>query len=150
MRAVELADPNEESRFRAALAAFERPGAARLTIAACFDGTIRDQDFRFILADALRTPAVRLDYWRAIREHWDEKIAPLEVSLRNAIVIALSQLCLAAVMSSVREFLLAKQREDSSEVTAQAIETLRPDPPAAPRIPRELHAALAPARSPPR
>ncbi len=150
MREVELSDPQEESRFRGALASFERPAAAARTIAASFDGTIRDQDFRFTLAEGLRTTATRLDYWRAIRERWDEKIAPLETSLRNAIVVALSQLSLPAVMPAVREFLLAKRREDSAEVTAQALEGMRLDAAAAERIGRELASALEPEGSLPR
>lgn len=142
MKNVALTDVQEETRFRLALSSFADPGAVDATLVACFDGTIRDQDVRFNLHEGLRNLAARDAFWRAIRERWDAQIAPWETSLRNAVLSSLTQLTPARYREEVRAFLLAKRREDSVEVTAQALERLRLDTAAAERIASELSSAL--------
>src|SRR2546428_352820 len=79
-------EPQEEERFREALPVFRDEAATAATIAAIDDGTIRDQDLPGIFFEGLRNVAAREAYWRALRERYAPRIAPLEGLRRNAVV----------------------------------------------------------------
>jgi puromycin-sensitive aminopeptidase len=135
-------DVQEEKRFQLPLAFFEDAGAADAAIRATFDGTIREQDLMFVLEEAVQNGAARDRYLRAMEERWDERIAPLEQSLRQYIIRAVSRVGIPLAPAMTR-LLRAKQVADTAESTAQALERLRLGDRTAERIREQLVSAFA-------
>ena len=133
LRAVRATDPQDERRFRDALALF--PGA-RLTLEAIDDGTVRDQDLAGIFHRGLRNVVARESYWRALRERYDRRIAPLEGMVRNGIIAAAAELTPAHLAEEADAFLSQVAESDSQEVVPRLRESLRLAAGAARRIER--------------
>ena len=135
-------DPQDERRIRDALAAFSDPRATDATIEALFDGTIRDQDLPGILFAAFRNITGRDAYWRAFRERYAERIAPLEGLVRQGAVSSVAQLTPDSLATEAGEFLAGLADPDMREVAARTRESLRLTSRAARRIAADLPRAL--------
>jgi len=136
-------DPQDERRLRDALTAFSDPRATDATIEALFDGTIRDQDLPGILFAAFRNITGRDAYWRAFRERYAERIAPLEGLVRQGAVSSVAQLTPDSLATEAGEFLAGLADPDMREVAARTRESLRLTSRAARRIAADLPRALA-------
>jgi len=133
-------EPQEEERFREALPVFRDEAATAATIAAVDDGTIRDQDLPGIFFEGLRNVAAREAYWRALRERYAPRIAPLEGLVRNAVLSSMGQLSPPTLAREADTFLAAVAEPESREVVARTRESLRLHSRAAQRIREELAA----------
>jgi len=133
-------EPQEEERFREALPVFRDEAATAATIAAIDDGTIRDQDLPGIFFEGLRNVAAREAYWRALRERYAPRIAPLEGLVRNAVLSSTGQLSPPTLAREADTFLAAVAEPESREVVARTRESLRLHSRAAQRIREELAA----------
>ena len=131
-------DPQEEKKFRDALPIFRDPAATAATIGCVDDRTIRDQDLPGVFFEGLRNVAAREDYWRALRERYAARVAPLEGLVRNAVLSATGQLSPEALASEADAFLAAVTAPDSQEVVRRTRESLRLLSRAAERIREEL------------
>ena len=136
-------DPQEERRIRDALTAFRDPRATDATITALFDGTIRDQDLPGILFAGFRNITGREAYWRAFRQRYAERIAPLEGMVRQGAVSSVAQLTPDALATEADSFLAGLDDPDMREVAARTRESLRLNSRAARRIAADLPRALA-------
>lgn len=135
LHAIGATDPQDERRFRDALALFP---SARLTLEAIDDGTVRDQDLAGIFHQGLRNVVARETYWRALRERYERRIAPLEGMVRNGILAAATQLTPVHLASEADTFLAQVAESDSQEVIPRLRESLRLAAGAARRIERGL------------
>jgi hypothetical protein len=131
-------DPQEEKKFRDALPIFRDPAATAATIACVDDRTIRDQDLPGVFFEGLRNVAAREDYWRALRERYAVRVAPLEGLVRNAVLSATGQLSPEALAREADAFLAAVTAPDSQEVVRRTRESLRLLSRAAERVREEL------------
>jgi puromycin-sensitive aminopeptidase len=135
-------DPQEELRFRGALAYFEEPRAARRAVEVCFGERIRDQDFPLLLHRMLQRPRMREHAWAAVQERWESRVRHLEPWLRQRVVTALSQVTSPALSPAVARFLEDHRAPDTGETTDRALERLRVDAGAARRMAAEVEGAL--------
>jgi hypothetical protein len=139
---LKAGEPQELPRFRPALASFRDEAATRATIACIDDGTIRDQDLHDVFWNGYRNRARRADYWRAFRDRYAARVAPLEGILRNLSLLSLSQLTPPDLAREADAFLAGITDMDAREIVARAREALRLQTTAAQRIGRELQVAL--------
>lgn len=67
--------PQEEERFRSALADVADPTAFAETLAMCADGRIRIQDAPYLLARAMQNRFCGFDAWLFLEANWDKLVA---------------------------------------------------------------------------
>jgi hypothetical protein len=141
-RSAGATDPQDEERFREALAAFADPGAIEATLASVDDGTIRDQDLSDIYRIGLRNVAARDRYWRHFQQRYATRIAPLEAMVRNGLLTTLGQLTPPELAADADAFLARIDAGDSAEVVMRTRDALRLLSRAAQRVGREMEVAL--------
>jgi len=139
---VKAGEPQEVPRFRPALATFRDEAATRATIARIDDRTIRDQDLHDVFWAGYRNRARRADYWRAFRDRYAARVAPLEGILRNSSLLSLSQLTPSDLAREADAFLAGITDADAREIVLRAREGLRLQSAAGQRIGRALAVAL--------
>lgn len=127
-------DPQELRRLLAALPAFRDPRATTATLAATFDGTIRDQDLPTIFFVGFRNPQARAAYWRAFRSHYSARISRLEGLVRQGALRSLALLTPPGLAGEADAFLAALDEPDDAEIVARTRESLRLGARAAARI----------------
>ena len=71
-RMQEAATPQEQERYRSALARFRDPASMARTLALAASGEIRSQDAPFLLSRAESNREVGEIAWAFVRDHWDE------------------------------------------------------------------------------
>ena len=71
-RMQEAATPQEQERYRSALARFRDPASMARTLALAASGEIRSQDAPFLLSRAESNREVGEIAWAYVRDHWDE------------------------------------------------------------------------------
>jgi aminopeptidase N len=143
MREAAATDPQDEKRFREALAAFADPAATQATLAAVDDGTIRDQDLSDLYHVGLRNVPARERYWRHFEDGYATRVAPLEAMVRNGALAALGHLTPPQLAADVDAFLARIDAGDGTEFVTRTRDSLRLLSRAAQRIGRELEVALA-------
>ncbi len=143
MRDAAGTDPQDEQRFKDALASFTDPEATEATIGCLDDATIRDQDLPAVYQIGLRNIAARERYWRHFQDRYASRIAPLEAMVRNGALMALGQLTPPALAADADAFLARIDAKDSAEVITRTRDALRLLSRAALRVGRELEVALA-------
>jgi puromycin-sensitive aminopeptidase len=143
MREAASTDPQDEQRFRDALARFADPQATEATLARLEDATIRDQDVPDVYHIGFRNTAARERYWQHLQQRYALHVAPLEAMVRNSVLIAVGELTPPALATAADAFLERIGGGDNAEVITQTRESLRLLSRAARRIGRELAAALA-------
>jgi puromycin-sensitive aminopeptidase len=74
-RMEQATSPQEEERFRSALADVADPTAFATTLAMCADGRIRIQDAPYLLARALQNRFCGFDAWLFLAANWDDLVA---------------------------------------------------------------------------
>jgi puromycin-sensitive aminopeptidase len=139
---VKAGEPQEVPRFRPALATFRDEAATRATIACVDDHTIRDQDLNDLFWNGYRNRARRAEYWRAFRDRYAARFAPLEGILRSFSLLSLSQLTPPDLAREADAFLAGITDADAREVVVRAREALRLQSTAGQGIGRELAVAL--------
>jgi len=143
MQEAATTDPQDEQRFRDALARFADPRATEATLARLDDATIRDQDVPDVYYIGLRNIATRERYWKHLQQGYAARIAPLEAMVRNGVLVAVGELTPPALATAADAFLAQVGGSDNAEVVTQTRESLRLLSRAAQRIGRELAAVLA-------
>ena len=73
-RMQEAATPQEQERYRSALARFRDPASMARTLALAASGEIRSQDAPFLLSRAESNREVGEIAWAYVRDHWDELV----------------------------------------------------------------------------
>ena len=136
-------DPQDEQRFRDALATFADATATMATLARLEDATIRDQDVPDVYYIGFRNVTARGLYWQHLQNRYASHIAPLEAMVRNSALAAVGQLTPPALATDADAFLASVGGGDNAEVVMQTRESLRLLSRAAQRIGEELAAALA-------
>jgi puromycin-sensitive aminopeptidase len=142
MKESELADAQEEARFRFALTEFAEAALVTRMADSIFTELIRDQDRSLMLPRMLGVPHGRREAWRVVKEQWDTRIVPMDPGGKHRIVNGLSQLTPKDLAPAVLAFLEAKRADDIKETAAQAAERLRIGAATAERIAAELPGAL--------
>ena len=71
-RMAEAPTPQEQERYRVALARFRDPALMERLLALATSDTIRPQDAPFLLSRAEMNRDVGMIAWRYVRDHWDE------------------------------------------------------------------------------
>ncbi len=142
MKESERTDAQEEARFRSGLMQFRDPVPARRIADDLFTDLIREQDNTVMLVTMLAQPHTRAEAWRAVKEHWDAKIATQDPGGKQRAVGAISALIDRPVVPDVIAFLDAKRTSDTEETTSRAIERLRILSAAAEEIARDLPGAI--------
>ena len=143
MQEAAATDPQDEQRFRDALARFADPRATEATLARLDDATIRDQDVPDVYYIGFRNIATRERYWRHLQQRYASRIAPLEAMVRNSVLIAVGELTPPALATAADAFLVRIGGGDNAEVITQTRESLGLLSRAARRVGHELAAALA-------
>ncbi|MGH7949545.1 MAG: M1 family metallopeptidase, partial [Candidatus Binataceae bacterium] len=64
--------PQEEQRYRYALAGFRKPELLRRTMEMTLDGQVRTQDAPYLLHSLLLNTTARYEAWDFMRKNWDE------------------------------------------------------------------------------
>ena len=117
--------PQEQRRILDALPLFRERAAVDATLAAVFDGKVRDQDLPGILFEAFRNTAARGDFWTAFRDAYATRISKLEAFIRQGCVMSTAQLTPGALAAEVDAFLGGLDDPDMREVVARTREMLR-------------------------
>lgn len=141
MRAAQLADPQEEARFRAALTEFADPALSARYAEAIFSDLIRDQDRALLLQrmDGLRH--ARAAAARVLMAHWD-RIATMDPGNKQRAVVSTGQLTTPELVRDVSAFLERHRTPDIRSAVAQALERMRINAATAARMADELDDAL--------
>jgi len=79
-RMLDAPTPQEQERYRAALARFRDPALMQRVLALTASDEVRPQDAPFLLARAEMNRDVGALAWRYVRDHWDELLARFAAS----------------------------------------------------------------------
>ncbi|HEX9495773.1 MAG TPA: M1 family metallopeptidase [Candidatus Limnocylindria bacterium] len=142
MKESQKTDPQEENRFRSALADFRDPAIVDRFSSVIFTDLIRDQDRTLLLLKMAALAHARGAALRTIRDGWDEFIAKMDPAGKQRAVIALGSLTPRALVDEAGALLQAKQSPDIKETVAQAAERMRLGAANAERMAGELENAL--------
>jgi puromycin-sensitive aminopeptidase len=142
MREAQLADPQEEARFRGALTEFADPALSSRFATAIFSDLIRDQDRALLLQrmDGLRH--ARAAAARALMDRWDDHIAAMDPGNKQRAVVSTGQITSPDLVAELSAFLERKQTPDIKASVAQALERMRLNAATAERMAGELADAL--------
>jgi puromycin-sensitive aminopeptidase len=104
-RMQHAASPQEEERYRYALADFPGEPEMRRTLESTLDGTIRTQDAPFIVRRALRNPSQGPTAWSFLTQRWDDLNAAIPSNLVSRMLEGVSALAEPEQASAVEAFL---------------------------------------------
>ena len=142
MREAQKTDPQEEARFRNALADFEAPALAERIARSVFTDLIRDQDRSLLYFRLLASPHARAVAWPVLKEAWDEHVTKMDPGGKQRAVNAASQLTPRPLADDAIAFLRAKETPDIQATVAQSIERIRINAATAERMAAELEDAI--------
>ena len=117
--------PQDEERFRGALADVADPSAFATTLAMCADGRIRTQDAPYLLARAMHNRFCGFDAWLFLEANWDDVIARFP---RNSIARMLAGIVTLAEpeqVTTIETFLDAHPTEQGQLIVRQHRERMR-------------------------
>src|SRR5258708_6371531 len=150
MKESQKTDPQEENRFRSALADFRDPAIVDRFSSVIFTDLIRDQDRTLLLLKMAALAHARGAALRTIRDGWDEFIAKMDPAGKQRAVIALGSLTPRALVDEAGALLQAKQSPAIKETVPHAPERIRLRPPTAQPPARDLQTAPRRIRPPAR
>ena len=125
MKEAQQSDPQEEARFRGAIADFTDPALIERYAKAIFTDLIRAQDRGLLLVRMHGLKHAREAGYRALVASWDEFIAKMDPGGKQRAVNATGQLTPPALVEQASAFLRSKQTPDIKETVAQATERMR-------------------------
>jgi puromycin-sensitive aminopeptidase len=142
MKDAQKTDPQEESRFRAALTDFRDPAIVARFAGSIFTDLIRDQDRAILLFRMHGLAHARETAFGTLQESWDEYVTKMDPGGKQRCVTALGQLTPRVLVDQATAFLNDKQTPDLKETVAQSIERMRIGSANAERMAGELDDAL--------
>jgi puromycin-sensitive aminopeptidase len=120
-------DPAFQRRYLVSLALFEEPAQAARATEMALSGEVPLQDTAFFMGALLSNRTAREDFWRALRERWEEiqrRVGGAPMLLRR-VVEAVGQLPERRHLEEAREFFAAHQLPAARQAIAQTLERMR-------------------------
>ena len=142
MKEAQQSDPQEEARFRGAIADFNDPALIERYAKAIFTDLIREQDRSLLLVRMHGLKHAREAGFRVLVASWDEFIAKMDPGGKQRAANAAGLLTPPALVEQASAFLRSKQTPDIKETVAQATERMRIGSANAVRMAGELDDAL--------
>ncbi|MEO5840017.1 MAG: M1 family aminopeptidase [Acidimicrobiales bacterium] len=116
--------PQEEERFRSALADVADPVAFATTLAMCADGRIRIQDAPYLLARAMQNRFCGFDAWRFLEANWDNLVTLFPSNSIARMLAGIVMLAEPDQVSAVESFLDAHPTQQGQLAVRQHRERL--------------------------
>ena len=142
MKEAQQTDPQEENRFRFALADFRDPAIVDRFAGSIFTDLIRDQDRAILVVRMHGLAHAREAGFRTLKASWDEFVTKMDPGGKQRSATAPGQLTPKKLVEEAVAFLQSKQTPDIKETVAQAVERMRIGSANAERMSGELDDAL--------
>ncbi|MDH5671767.1 MAG: M1 family metallopeptidase [Myxococcales bacterium] len=114
--------PQEQRRYRMALAEFRDPRALELSQRACLGNAVPTQDRILLLSRMLQNPSARQGTWDFVREHWAQLRSKMPTLLMSRLVEATPALLSARHRREVKDFFTAHPLPTAMRALKQADE----------------------------
>jgi puromycin-sensitive aminopeptidase len=124
-RMQHAASPQEEERFRSALADVPDPTAFAATLEMCADGRIRIQDAPYLLARAMQNRFCGFDAWEFVAAHWDDVIARFPSNSIARMLAGIVSLAEAEQVRAIDTFLDAHPTQQGQQQVRQHRERMQ-------------------------
>jgi puromycin-sensitive aminopeptidase len=117
--------PQEEERYRSALADTPDPSAFAITLQMCADGRVRTQDGPYLLVRAMQNRFCGFDAWSFVAEHWDDVIARFPSNSIARMLAGIVTLAEAEQVQAIDAFLDAHPMQQGQQLVRQHRERMR-------------------------
>ncbi len=124
-RIDEAGTPQEQDRYRYALAGFRDPVLMRRTLELADSDAIRSQDAPFVLARTLRNRDLGKMAWQFVRDRWPELIARFAPSNVIFLVYGISSLTGPDEVADIQDFYLENDIPQNRQTLIQVLEQQR-------------------------
>jgi puromycin-sensitive aminopeptidase len=124
-RMQQATSPQEEERFRSALADVANPIAFATTLAMCADGRIRTQDAPYLLTRAMQNRFCGFDAWLFLAANWDDLVARFPSNSIPRMLAGIASLAETEQVSAIESFLDAHPTQQGQQQVRQHRERMR-------------------------
>jgi puromycin-sensitive aminopeptidase len=124
-RMQRAASPQEEERFRSALADVADPACFATTLEMCADDRIRTQDAPYLLARAMQNRFRGFDAWRFVAANWDTVVTRYPSNSIARMLAGITSLAEADQVAAIESFLDTHPTEQGQLLIRQHRERMR-------------------------